>query len=850
MNGLMSGDLLQTKGFGKTTLVSEWVAGCKQPVAWLSLDEDDSDPARFLIYVVASLQRINKDFGQKIVEAIQTPQPPLLKSAVTSLINEIGTLSGDIILVLDDYHLIKSETIHNALAFLLENQPPQLNLVITTREDPPVPLPRWRARGELAEIREVDLRFTLAEATTLLNELMDLNLTPEQIATLERKTEGWISGLQLAALSMRDRDDADRFVRSFAGSNRFILDYLIEEVFRQQPPEVQDFLLQTAVLEQLTAPLCDAVIDRGETTVPNSQTILERLEQANLFIIPLDDSRKWFRYHHLFAELLRQRLRQEKGDTAVLHLRAAVWHEEHGFPRRAVNHYLAAAAWDQAAAHIQLQSERLQKRGENATFLQWMQALPDSVIQADPGLCLEYSWALALNGQPDEADHFLHFAEEAFREIPAEYSNVLSAQIHVARIRQDLPQTITLSRRALTLIPATAYDARSALALNLGMAHFQIGQIVEAEEALSEAQAMAQEAQNHHIKLLAIGFLSMVQAARGRLHKAADLLNAALAWGGDYPANALPHLVQGALLYEWNQLEEAGAHVQKAITLAQHSGNSELESSAYRRLALLKQAMGDHAAAAAALALAEKIAGDNAPPLTRARNTATAVYLALAQNDLDTARRRTELMQTKASASLFYAPLFLAPARLYLAQGEKSAASAHLAAEYDKAKQSGWRYGQIEIRLLQTLAATDSNDALNFLAEALTMAQPQGFIRVFIDKGMSLIPLLHTAASNQILPDYCRSLLAEFEGTSPSSPISPSPNLVASSLIETISEREIEVLQLLSDGLTYQEIAQTMFVSVNTVKSHLKSIYGKLSVHNRREAVARARVLHLIDPNE
>ena len=837
-------------GFGKTTLVSEWVAGCKQPVAWLSMDEDDNDPARFLIYVVASLQRIDKDFGQEIVEAIQTPQPPPLKSAVTSLINEIGTLPGEIILVLDDYHLIKNETIHSALAYLLENQPPQLSLVITTREDPPIPLPRWRARGELAEIREYDLRFTLAEATTLLNELMELDLTAEQIATLERKTEGWISGLQLAALSMRDRDDADRFVRSFAGSNRFILDYLIEEVFRQQPAEVQSFLLQTAVLEQLTAPLCDAVMDREETMAANSQTILERLEQSNLFIIPLDDSRKWFRYHHLFADLLRQRLRQEKGDTAVLHLRAAVWHEENGLAHRAVNHYLAAAAWDQAADHIQRQSERLQKRGENATFLQWMEALPDSVIQTHPGLCLQYSWALALNGQPDEADHFLHYAEEAFREDPAQYSNVLSAQIHVARIRQDLPETITLSRRALALIPAAAHDARSALALNLGMAHWQVGQITEAEAAFSEAQAMAQEAQNHHVELLAVGFQSMVQGARGRLHKAADLLYEAVARGGDSPANALPHLVQGALHYEWNQLEEADTHVQKAITLAQRSGNNEIEGSAYRRLALLKQAKGDHAAASAALALAEKIAGDNAPPLTRARNSDTAVSLALAQNDLETARRRTERMQTEVSASLFYAPLFLAPARLYLAQGENLAASEHLAAEYDKANQSGLRYGQIEVRLLQALAAVDSDDALDFLAEALKEAHQQGFIRTFIDKGVNLMPLLQMAAGSRPFPDYSISLLAEFRGVVSSPSIPSSPNLVTDSMAETISEREIEVLQLLAEGLTYQEIAQTMFVSVNTIKSHLKSIYGKLGVHNRREAVARARVLHLLVPNQ
>ena len=837
-------------GFGKTTLVSNWVAECALPTAWLSLDDEDSDPARFLTYLAASLQTIHSELGIATLHSFQSEQPPPVKTAVSALINEICAIPDRIILVLDDYHLIKSEAIHNALAYLLEHQPPQLHLVITTREDPPIPLPRWRARGEISEIREGDLRFTLSETTTLLNDSMKLNLTPEQIKTLGSKTEGWISGLQLAALSLRGQADVDHFLHSFAGSNRFILDYLIEEVFRRQPPDVKNFLLQTAVLEQLTAPLCAAIIADGEMAVPKAQAMLERLEQANLFIIPLDDSRQWFRYHHLFGDLLRQRLRLEKGDTAVLHQRAGEWHEENGFPRRAVNHYLAASAWDQAAALIHAQIEYLQKHGENTTFLNWMQALPDSVIQTYPGLCLDYAWALALSGQPDAADSLLQVAEEAFRDNPAQYSNVLSAQIHVARIRQDLPQTIALSRRALSLIPATAYDPRSALSLNLGMAYWQSGQLVAAQGAFSEAQEMAQEVQNHHIRLLAIGFLSIVQASQGRLHSAADLLHAALAGAADIPANALPHLVQGALLYEWNQLEEAGVHLQKAITLAQRSRNRELESSAYRQLALLLQAIGDHTAASTALAVAENAAGDNAPQITRARNQATAVVIALAQNDLGTARRRAEQMQTAASASLFYVPLFLVPARLYLAQGNRSAAGKHLGVEYEKAARSGWRYGQIEIRILQALAASGSKDALQYFADALTMAQPEDFMRIFLDKGELLIPLLRMAAGKQLFPDYVRSLLAEFEGLLPLPVIPTSPNLLSASLVETISEREIEVLKLLADSLTYQEIAQTMFVSVNTVKSHLKNIYGKLGVHNRREAVARARVLHLLDPNE
>ena len=853
-------------GFGKTTLVNEWAAGHKHEVAWLSLDEDDSDPVPFLTYLIASLQTIKEDFAKDILNAFQTPQPPPLKMVVTALINEIGTLSRDIIMVLDDYHLINNEAIHNALVYLLEHQSPRLHLVITTREDPPFPLPRWRARGELIEIREHDLRFSTAETTALFNEIIELDLTAGQIETLRSKTEGWISGLQLAALSMRGQEDVQQFVRSFAGSNRFILDYLMEEVFHRQSPEVQDFLLKTAVLEQFTAPLCDAILSVGETsaggneeanhdlslrnrsTKPNSQAILEQLEQANLFIIPLDDARHWFRYHRLFADLLRQRLRLAAGDTAALHLQAAIWHEENRFPARAISHYLAAEAWDQAAALIELRSSELQKRGENTTFLHWMRALPDQVIEARPGLCLEYAWALALSGEPDKSEHFLHFAEEAFRTNPARYGRVLSAQIHVARIRQDLPRTIALSRRALSLMQPAAHEARSALSLNLGIAYWQSGQIHEAQQAFAEARVMAQEVHNFHISILAVGFLSMVQAARGQLHQAADLLQTAVDWDADFPANALPHLVQSALLYEWNRLEEAAGHLQKAITLARHMDNRELESSAYRQRALLMQALGDSAASMAALALAEKAAGENAPQITRARNDATAVTIALARNDLNRARLLLERMPAEASASLFYAPLFLGPARLFLANGDRQAAGIHLAAEYEKAVKAGFQYGRIEIRLLQTLAAAETAEALDFLVEALTLAQANSFVRSFLDKGKDLIPLLHMAAGRRLFPDYCRGLLAEFEKEFPP-PTSPSPNPAAPSLVETISEREIEVLRLLAGGLTYQEIAEAMFVSVNTVKSHLKSIYGKLGVHNRRQAVAQARVLHLLDPD-
>lgn len=829
-------------GFGKTTLVSDWLATRSTPVVWLSLDEEDSDPIRFLRYFIAGIQTIHAGFGEQIVPTFAQTPPPPLKMAIAALINEISEIPGHIVFVLDDYHLVRSDAIQEILAYLLKRQPHQLHLVITTREDPPVPLHRWRAKGELTEIRERDLRFTTAEATTLLNDILGLNLTSAQIEKLDRKTEGWVSGLRLAALSLRGHTDVNRFVDSFAGSNRFILDYLIEEVFQQQPPDVRKFLLQTAVLEQLTAPLCDAImLNEGD-----SQAMLERLEKGNLFILRLDDSRRWFRYHDLFADLLRQRLRVEKIETAALHIRAAHWYEENGFRSRAANHYLKAAAWEEAATLIQSENEVLQKRGENIRFLRWMEVLPEPVIQANPILCLDYAWALALNGEPDRADSFLQFAEEAFRHNPERYGSVLSAQIHLARIRHDLPRTISLSRRALSLIPTAAYDPRSALLLNMGIAQWQLGQIEDAREALTAAREAAEQAQNYHVGLLATGFSGMVLAAQGHLHKAESLIQSALAWGSDWPASGLSHLVLGALLYEWNRLDEAAIHLQAAIDLAQRSGNSELACSAHRQWALLKLAEGDVTAASSALMRAESAAGSGAPAHTQDRNIAVAVNVALAQHDLEKAQDQIEKMQTAASASPFYSQLFLPPARLSLVKDDKTAAAAHLAAEFAKADQAGNRYGQIEIRLLQALAAADANDALDFLIDALTMAHAANFTRIFLDIGKALIPLLHMAVSKQIFPDYAGKLLALFAGDLPTMPTPPVGDRQEPVLVEAISEREIEVLQLLADGNTNAEIARIMFISVNTVKSHLKSIYGKLNVHNRREAVARARLLHLI----
>ena len=697
-------------GYGKTTLVADWLRRVEDGVTWLSLDESDNDPARFLAYLVAALQRIDPRIGEAVQAMRQSPQPPEI--VLTALINEITTISSAFILVIDDYHLIQSPVIHQQLTFLLERQPPQMHQMIITREDPPLPISRLRVRGQVTEIRQDDLRFTVAETAHFLQQVIGLDLSPDDIAALEHRTEGWVAGLQLAALAMQRQDDVQRFVQSFAGSSRYILDYLIEEVFQQQPAEVQEFLLYTAILEQLTAPLCDAVLRQGgdESSVPSppqrvAQSMLEYLERANLFIISLDDSGQWFRYHHLFADLLRHRLRQKEQDIAALHRKAGGWHAANGFPDRAIRHYLAAEAWEQAATLIYEQSDALLMRGENTTLLRWVQALPDAVIYTHPQLCLNCAWALALSGHPDEADTYLQVAEEGAQDDPAQYREVLTAQIHVARTRHDLARTIRLSRHALSLVLEDEHETRGVLNLNLGIAHWQSGEMAEAAQALTEARQAARQTENHHVGLLVTGFLGIIRTAQGQLRQAADLLRPVLDWGAAYPASALPQMALGALFYEWNVLEDAEAHLQQAITLAQRSGNTELQCNVYRLWAQLKQAQGDNAAALTALAQAVDAAGPAAPPLTHARNAAAYAQIALAQGDLETAQHWVEQMPTAASASLFYPLLHLAPAHLYLAQGNKIAAASHLAAQYERADREGWRYGQIETRLWQALAA-------------------------------------------------------------------------------------------------------------------------------------------------
>jgi LuxR family maltose regulon positive regulatory protein len=637
-------------GFGKTTLVTEWLNGAERPFTWLSLDESDNDPARFTTYFLAALQRVDPTIGQAAQAMLQAPQPPPPEAFLTSMINDVAAIPQPFVLVLDDYHLIHTLPIHQQLTFLLAHQPPQMHLCLVSREDPPLPLSRLRARGHTTEIRQDDLRFTGQETANFLRRVMRLELSSADVTALQQRTEGWVAGLQLAALSLRGRDDVHRSVQSFTGSHRYVLDYLIEEVFQRQPVEVQDFLLKTSILDRLTAPLCDAVAERED-----SREVLLAMEQGNLFIVPLDESRQWYRYHHLFADLLRQQLRAVGMESLApeLHQRASQWYEAAGFPADAVQHALAGCDWERATSLIRDASGSLLNRGELMTLLGWLQSLPDEIVRAHSGLCLDYGWALILTGQINAAESRLEQAKRAAcgeqsrttQDEVARLGNVIVAQAYVARIRGDDRRTIELSEQALSLLPQDNLTGRSIATLNLGMAHWNSGHLAEAEQALTEADHAARQAGNHHARLTALCFLGRIQAARGNLYQAAESHRQAIRLGEQLPAVALVHIDLSALLYEWNDLEAAADHLQRGIELSRRSGNVEVQISGYYMLALTRQAQGDGSAALAALETAHRLARDNdVPPLVRAGTAACHAQIALAQGDLITATRWVEQM--------------------------------------------------------------------------------------------------------------------------------------------------------------------------------------------------------------
>ncbi len=841
-------------GFGKTTLVSEWIARCECPTAWLSLDEGDNDPTRFLTYLVAALQTITTTMGEGVLGALQSPQPPSTESILTSLLNKIATIPHNFTLVLDDYHVIDAKPIDNALTFLLEHLPPQMNLVIATREDPQIPLARLRVQAQLTELRAADLRFTPHEAAGFLNQVMLLSLSGEDIAALETRTEGWIAGLQLAAISMRGHQDTTSFIKSFTGSHHFVMDYLVEEVLHQQPESVQTFLLRTSVLDRLCGPLCDAVLqgeaDLHPTPFASGQETLEYLEHANLFIVPLDNERRWYRYHHLFADLLRQRLHQSaampRGDeVAEYHRRASIWYENNGLEIEAFRHAAAANDVERAARLMAGGGMPLHFRGAVAPVLNWLVSLPTTVLDAMPSLWVMYASALSMTGQTTRVEEKLQAAEAALPE--SEWDDKTRNLIgHIAAIRALLAATqyqvetiIAQSRRALEYLHPDNLPVRTATIWKLGIAYQLQGDRAAASQAYREAIAISQASGNMMINISATTGLGSVQETENQLYLAAQTYQRVLQLAGDppQPIASEAYLGLARIFYEWNDLDAAQQYGQQSIQLAHQFENTDKFVPYKLFLARLRLAQGDVDGAVALLAEVGQLVRQH-NFAHRMPEVAAAQVLALLRQD--------NLVAAAHLAQTYDLPT--SQARVQLALGDTSAALAVLEPLRQQMEAKGWEDEQLKVMVLQAIALNRHGErakAVQLLSDTLVLAEPGSFIRIFVDEGLPMAQLLSEAAAYGIMPDYIGRLLAAFEAEAEISEgqfYSPSTQ----PLIEPLSERELEVLQLIALGLSNQEISERLFLSLNTVKGHNQKIFGKLQVQRRTEAVARARELGLL----
>lgn len=834
-------------GYGKTTLAVTWVQQTGVPVAWLSLDEHDNDPVHFLNCLVASLSKIQPDLvstGSLAGQGLGLPAPEM---TLTPLINAIASARIPIILAMDDYHVIRNVAVHQLLNFLLENLPPCMHLVLVSREDPPAPLPRLRAAGQVIEIRQADLRFSRGEVADFFHRFSGAEISSDDLDSIIQKTEGWVVGLQMLTIAMQSHlslqsgGNVRDFLQSFTESNRFIMDYLMDEVFNKQPVPLQKFLLKIAILDRLSAPLCEAITGRKD-----SAEILSRLEAGNAFLIPLDPTRDWYRFHHLLTELLRQRLRQSK-DIAEKDLQrmAGEWLYQHGSPREAIGYALAGEDWQRAAEWIHEQSVELLKQGEILNLLNWFLKLPEAWMNQNPRLALDFCWTLILSGQLEKAERFLDRMSCSIELSTEEQGSVAASRAFIARSRGDSQQMMDWSEKALALLPNDDQHYHGLLSVNLGIAYWHMGQLWDAERVIQNALQSSQSIRNHYVVLTSQIFLGRVQAARGQLRHAFQAYQPLCERFESIPILALAHMDIATLHYEWNELDACATYLEKSIRIAERTRSAEFQSSAYNQLARLRLAKGQVEETWDTLRYARQLLENQAvTPLTWARSAAAYVQMALSQGDLIEAERWVELAGDQADAHPFYPFAGLSRARLLMAQRKIGAAQEELARASALATHNRWGYARVEILVLQALASNTPEDALAFLGEALTLANPEGFLRTFVDAGEPLAPLLREAARRGIFPEYAGRMLALIESEVREKPGQAPPGTIP--LVESLSERELEVLRLVAAGRSNRQIADQLVVSLSTVKSHVHNVSGKLDAQNRTQMAARARELKLI----
>ncbi|MEA2574641.1 MAG: hypothetical protein QOH93_1939 [Chloroflexia bacterium] len=868
-------------GSGKTTLLVEWAGQTELPVAWLSLDAGDNDQGRFLTYLIAALQGIRPDIGEAALPILRGPQIVPTEPAMTVLANSIASVPHDFILVLDDYHLVHAEAVHQAVAFLLGHALPQMHLVIASRTDPPLPLAQLRAHGQLTELRAPDLGFTHEETTSFLHEVMELPASSEEVAALERRTEGWIAGLQLAALSSQGREGGLSAVSTFTGSHRHLLDYLAAEVLEQQSPHVQDFLLRTSILDNLTAELCEAVLDDGRWTMDDNplplsivhrppsatQASLEWLERSNLFLVALDERQEWYRYHPLFAEFLRSYLnRSMPGEAEKLHLRAARWLHEHGFIAEAVSHALAAREYDLSASLIAQLAQTMLTYGENTTLIGWLDALPEEVMLSRPRLCIYHAWAATYTGQLQVAESRANDAERAANEAGGVAAQEIRGEIAAIRARlaancNNLEQVLALSQEALEHLPSHRLDLRGHVALNLGLTYMDSGQMEQTARYLSEAHEIGRASGNLRLAIFGLRYLGVARMVQGRLHESARLYRQALqvaAEGGDstrpeLPAAGVAYAGLGRLLYEWNYLDEAREYALKGIELGKRGGERKILLEGYTVLGKTLNAMGNTQGAFEAMDRMVEIGGGT--------DWGHRTRLWLAHGRVHEAARWMQELGLSKDVRPFYSDELehITAARVMVAQGNTDDALYLLDKLLSAAEAQGRMRSAIEALTIQATsfqAQGRTERARHSLERALSLAAPERFVRMFVDEGAPIADLLEVIYSDRqprhragthIPEDYLRTLLSAFgrlpeDFTGNGRHSHPARNL----LPEPLTPREMAVLRLMSAGMSNSQIADELVVTVGTVKTHALGIYGKLNARNRTQAVAYAREVGLI----
>jgi LuxR family maltose regulon positive regulatory protein len=875
-------------GFGKTTLVTEWLENVRlsaknktqaeNKIAWFSLDEGDNEPARFLTYFITALiqiEGIDATFGKGALSLLQSPQPPSTETTLTSLINEIAAIPDRIILVLDDYHLIEAQLIHDALTFLLEHLPPQMHLVFATREDPHLPLSRLRARGQLTELRATDLQFSSSEAAEFLNQVMGLDLSAEDIAALETRTEGWIAGLQMAALSMQGRADTASFIQAFTGSHHFVLDYLVEEVLQRQSERVRSFLLQTSILDRLSGTLCDAV-----TGQEDGRGMLRTLEGGNLFVIPLDDKRQWYRYHHLFADVLQAHLmEQQPNHLATLHRRASEWYEEHDLPSDAIHHALAAEDFERAAGLAELAWPSMSGSFQSIMWLGWVKELPDELVRARPVLSVGYARAFLNAGKLEAAEarlldveRLLELAddineqaeapstkmvvvdEEQFQSLPA---SLASARTYHAQAIGDVSGTVKYAQRVLDLLPEEGPQWHPVASPLLGLAFWASGDLEAAHRTFSElfTEMDLQDVLNGTF------VLADIKMTLGHLHEAVSAYEHALQLAAEHGEPRLTgtvdvHIGISKLHRERGDLEAAAQDLLTGKKLGEQVELPDWQSRWCIAQARLTETLGDLDGALDMLDEAERLfVRTPLPEILPIAAMKASVWVKQGKfaEALSWARERGLSVDDEISYLHEFEHSTMVRALIAHYKSDRVDSSIQgalrLVERLLQAAEEGKRTGSvIEILMVQALAHQaqgDTSSALVSLERALTLAEPEGYLRIFVDEGPPMAALLKKMkVENRRLKEYVRNLLSAFTDKEFHHP-TPSPQ----PLIEPLSEREIEVLQLIAEGLTNQEIAARLYLSLNTVKVHTRNIFGKLGIHHRAAAIARARDLGILPSN-